>query len=160
MFRKGRASSSLARATERNGDKTMTTILLILLAVLLLHAVGIYLSRHKEMFAFLFFHNEWRLMRIVERHADEFNKVLFYNNGCLCVGHERMKKIFVIIWVKRDRDLTFSLHTSVTNCLLTDYQAKKSRRVAKKIFINVWKYYLLGEDYLLDKEELEKMEEI
>lgn len=138
----------------------MRTVILILILVLALNLVGWYLSRHKGMFAFLFFHNEWRLMRIVERHADEFNNVIFYNNGCLCIGHERLKKIFVIIWVKRDRDLTFSLHTSVTNCLLTDYQAKKSRRVAKKIFINVWKRYLLGEDYLLDKEELEKMEEI
>lgn len=124
----------------------MRTVILILLLVLVLNLTGWCLKRNKGLVAFLFFHEEWRLMRIVERHAGEFNKFQFFDNGCLCIGHQRLKRIFLVIWVKPDRPLSCTLHQSNMTCVLSNYQYKRSRRLAEKIFTNIWKNYLLEEE--------------
>ena len=131
----------------------MTAIILILLILASLHGAGLYLKSHKEAFAFFFFRDEWRLMRTLDRHADEFTNLLFYDSGCLCVGHRRLKKIFVVIWVKPGEPLYLSMHTTMTNCILSNYQTRKSERIAKKIFLNMWKHYLLEQDILSEIEE-------
>lgn len=110
------------------------------------------------MFAFLFFHDEWLLMKTIEKHAYEFNKVQFYHNGCMGIGHKRLKHIFLVLWIHKDKPLSFSVHKKNSDCILSDYQNRRAREIAEQIFINVWKEYMLGEDYLLDKDEIEGYE--
>lgn len=138
----------------------MQTLLIIFTAFLFLNIVSsVILAYKEELISFIFFREESRLLRIIERHADEFDRLIFYNKGCLCVGHRRLKRLFVVIWVKKDAELSFSLHTSLTNCLLTNIESRQNHRIAKTVFTVLWKKYLLAQEYLMDIDEADLLKE-